>query len=239
MSEYDDGEAVSLDLYADMVPQMIRATNEVGWIMCFQAEANYDFLKRLFEDCCTTHYEYRQTQHDDICPAYPGPESPCRFGKVEEPRWIWHRPNSQNNPRLPELHAKNVYEHILVYNRGAGRLLRSCDNVLTYDAEYGSRIHSMQKPPELLKDLISRVTLPGDTIADPFFGSGSTLYAAAQLARDFWGCEQNASIREPAMGYVSTVYDGVAPKPSHHLELVDFEDDDEMEELVDATTEGA
>ena len=230
MSEYDDSEAVSLDLYADMVPQMVRATSEVGWIMCFQAEANYDFLKKLFEDCCTTHYEYRVNHENGQCPAYYAGGPSCRFGKVEEPRWIWYRPNSQNNPRLPELHAKNLYEHILVYNRGQGRLLRTCGNVLSYEAEYGSRIHSMQKPPELLKDLISRVTLPGDTVADPFFGSGSTLHAAAQLARDFWGCEQNASIREPAMGYVSQVFDGVAPKAAP-LELVDFDENDEMEEL--------
>lgn len=235
LSEYDDSEAVSLDLYADMVPQMIRITKEIGWIVCFQAEANYDYLKKLFEDCCLFHYEYRENPNSSVCPAHYEGGPDCSFGKVEEPRWIWYRSNSQNNPRLPELHAKNMYEHLLVFNRGAGRLLRPCSNVLPYEAEYGSRIHAMQKPVELLKDIISRFTLGGESVADPFFGSGSTLYAAAQLARDFWGCEQNASIREPAMGYVSQVFDGVAPRPDRTpdfaIEDLTDEDEAEMEEL--------
>ncbi len=228
LSEYDDSEGVSLDLYREVVPLMIRATNLRGWIMCFQAEANYNFLRTLFEDCCTTHYEYREAAYNGICPGYYKDGPSCKFGQVEEPRWIWYRPNSQNNPRLPEIHAKNVYEHILVYNRGQGKLLRPCPNLLAYDAEYGSRIHAMQKPPELLKDLISRVTLQGESVADPFFGSGSTLHAAAQLARDFHGCELNPAMREAAMGYVSQVFEGVAPR-AERFELPDFTDEDEAE----------
>lgn len=233
LSEYDDSEAVSLDLYADMVPQMIRVTKPEGWIICFQAEANYNYLRKLFEDCCLVHYEYRENPNNGVCPAYYEGGASCRFGRVEEPRWIWYRPNSQNNPRLPELHAKNVYEHILVFNRGEGKLLRPCPNLLSYDAEYGSRIHAMQKPVDLLKDIISRVTLHGESVADPFFGSGSTLVAAAQLARDFWGCEQNPALREPAMGFVSQYFDGVAPRAQRSLvpeELSDA-DADEMEDL--------
>lgn len=230
LSEYDDSEAVSLDLYDDLVPQMIRVTNPIGWIMCFQAEANYNYLKALFEDCCLTHYEYRENTSNEVCPAYFEGGEDCAFGKVEEPRWIWHRPNSQNNPRLPEVHAKNMYEHILVFNRGKGRLIRPCGNVLTYEAEYGSRIHAMQKPPELLKDLISRVTLSGESVADCCFGSGATCYAAAELARDFWACDNNAAMREPAMGYVSQVFDGVAPR-AHSLGEFTEEDAEEMDEL--------
>lgn len=88
----------------------------------------------------------------------------------------------------------------------------------------------MQKPVDLLKDLISRVTLSGESICDPFFGSGATFYAAAQLARDFWGCELNPAMREPAMGYVSEVFEGVAPKANVLSELTDA-DADEMEDL--------
>lgn len=206
ISEYDDSEGVSQDLFVDAVPQLIRVTKKTGWVVCFMSEANYEFLKELFETCCLTHFEYC----GDGKHAAATPE--CRWGKVEEPRWFWYRPNSQNNPRYPELHAKNVIEHLLVFNCGEGKLLRPCDNVLTYDAEYGNRIHAMQKPIEMLKDLISRFTLPGETVIDPCFGSGAHLAAGAALARDIHGCELNPAIRGPALGYVSQFYQGVAPR---------------------------
>lgn len=220
ISEYDDSEGVSKDLFTDMVPQMIRVTKSVGWVVCFMSETNYEFLKVLFENCCLTHHEYRQSvdPKDPESPFDPDKgckhgtaESPCVFGNVEEPRWYWFRPNSQNNPRYPELHAKNVIECILVFNRGGGRLMRPCDNVLMYDAEYGTRIHAMQKPLEMLKDLISRFTLPGETVIDPCFGSGAHLAAGAALARNIHGCDSNPALLGPALGYVSLLYQGVAP----------------------------
>jgi ParB/RepB/Spo0J family partition protein len=219
ISEYDDTEEVSQDLFIDAVPQLIRVTKEGGWIACFMSEANYPFLKSLFESTCCTHFDYKaedeegqELNHCLFADTEPDERDNCRFRKVEEPRWIWYRPNSQNNPRYPEIHAKNVYEHILVFNRGSGKLMRPCDNLLVYDAEYGNRIHAMQKPLDLCKDIISRLTLPGERVIDPCFGSGAHLAAAAELLRDFYGCEKNPALRDQALGYVSQHYSGVAPR---------------------------
>jgi DNA modification methylase len=221
ISEYDDTEEVSQDLFFDAVPQLMRVTKESGWIICFMSEANYPFLKSLFESCCCTHFDYKAEDEDsgaelDHCmfaDTQPEERENCVFRKVEEPRWIWYRPNSQNNPRFPEIHAKNVYEHLLVFNRGSAKLMRPCDNLLVYEAEYGNRIHAMQKPLDLLKDLISRTTLPGERVIDPCFGSGAHLAAAAELLRDFYGCEKNPTLREQALGYVSQHFSGIAPRP--------------------------
>lgn len=228
ISEYDDAEGVSKDLFVDIVPQMIRVTNPVGWIVTFMAEANYEFLKELFENCCLRHCEYRDTQNNsfdeelEFC-MKGSVEDPCMFGRVEEPRWYWFRPNSQNHPRFPDLHAKNMIEPILVFNRGQGLLTRECENVLVCDAEYGMRIHAMQKPHELCKDLISRFTLPGETVLDPCFGSGAILAAGAALARNIWGCEMNPALRGPALGYVAGYWEGAAPRvPREAPETGDF-----------------
>ena len=50
-------------------------------------------------------------------------------------------------------------------------------------------MHSCQKPLGLMQELIQRLTNPGDTIADPFAGSGTTLLAAKELGRRAVGVE--------------------------------------------------
>jgi len=53
-----------------------------------------------------------------------------------------------------------------------------------------SRIHSSQKPVELLEYLINTYTNENDVILDCFVGSGSTLVAAKKLNRQFIGIEK-------------------------------------------------
>lgn len=51
------------------------------------------------------------------------------------------------------------------------------------------RYHPTQKPVEMLAELIRTYTNPGDTVLDPFAGSGSTGVAAVQIGRNFLGSE--------------------------------------------------
>ncbi|HMM99842.1 MAG TPA: DNA methyltransferase [Anaerolineales bacterium] len=53
--------------------------------------------------------------------------------------------------------------------------------------------HPYQKPQSLLERLISIYSNPGDTVFDPFFGSGSVLFAAENVGRDSLGCENDGS----------------------------------------------
>lgn len=52
-----------------------------------------------------------------------------------------------------------------------------------------ANFHPHEKPVALLKRLIAWSTKPGDTVFDPFAGSGSTAVACIQLGRNFIGCE--------------------------------------------------
>lgn len=49
--------------------------------------------------------------------------------------------------------------------------------------------HPNEKPDKLLAKLISYTTQEGDTVLDCFAGSGSTLYAAKRLGRNYIGIE--------------------------------------------------
>jgi site-specific DNA-methyltransferase (adenine-specific) len=49
--------------------------------------------------------------------------------------------------------------------------------------------HPSQKPEELLRRLVLASSNPGDIVADPFSGSGTSLVVAEQLGRGWLGCD--------------------------------------------------
>ena len=55
----------------------------------------------------------------------------------------------------------------------------------------GKKIHSTQKPESLLHRIILASTNKGDTIFDPFLGTGTTAVVAKKLGRAYFGIEQN------------------------------------------------
>ena len=58
--------------------------------------------------------------------------------------------------------------------------------------------HPHQKPVDLLKTLIGHASDQGDTVLDPFMGSGSTAIAAQAMGRHFIGIELDADYFELA-----------------------------------------
>ena len=53
----------------------------------------------------------------------------------------------------------------------------------------GKRTHPTQKPIDLFSELVKIHSNKGDTIIDPFLGSGTTAEAAYRLDRNFKGCD--------------------------------------------------
>jgi len=58
--------------------------------------------------------------------------------------------------------------------------------------------HPTEKPWRLMRDILHDFTAPGDTILDPFAGSGTTLVAAAYTGRKAIGIEVNPTYFEIA-----------------------------------------
>jgi len=50
-------------------------------------------------------------------------------------------------------------------------------------------LYPTQKPVTLISDFVRLFTNPGDTVLDPFCGSGTTLHVAKQLGRKAIGCD--------------------------------------------------
>lgn len=74
------------------------------------------------------------------------------------------------------------------FNLPAGQ--RSVTNFFEYPSVQGG-IHPTQKPVELMAALVSLFSRAGDTVLDPFAGSGSTGEACVSLGRRFIGIERD------------------------------------------------
>lgn len=64
-------------------------------------------------------------------------------------------------------------------------------------------VHPTEKPVPLMCDLIVDFTNPGETICDPFMGSGTTGVACARLGRRFIGVESNQAFYDAARRRIS------------------------------------
>jgi DNA modification methylase len=71
--------------------------------------------------------------------------------------------------------------------------------------EDGKKVHSTQKPEELLKRVILSTTKQNDLILDPFFGTGTTGAVAKKLKRNFIGIEKETKYIKVAQNRIENI----------------------------------
>src|SRR3954463_75921 len=85
-------------------------------------------------------------------------------------------------------HYRARYEFILFFEKGKRRLNNlGIPDVLSIPRVHGG--YPAEKPTALSEILIRQSTSSGETVADPFVGSGSVGEAALRLERRFLGCD--------------------------------------------------
>ena len=62
-------------------------------------------------------------------------------------------------------------------------------DVIEWNERLRNELHPTQKPLSILTPLIEAFSQAGDTVLDPFAGSGSSLVAAKTLGRNWLGIE--------------------------------------------------
>ncbi len=98
--------------------------------------------------------------------------------------------------------ADNVLKHgVGAFNESVlEKYGQRADNILHVPAKSGdSGLHPTQKPLELMELLIGLATVEGQTVLDPFAGSGTTLLAAKRLGRRYIGFENNPEYHASAV----------------------------------------
>jgi site-specific DNA-methyltransferase (adenine-specific) len=99
----------------------------------------------------------------------------------------------KNNWTAGDLKAQygQQYEPLLLLNKGRALIRgKRLTDVWAFDRVAGkSQLHQNQKPVELIAQCIEKHSDPGDTVLDPFMGSGTTAVAAMRAGRNFIGFE--------------------------------------------------
>jgi site-specific DNA-methyltransferase (adenine-specific) len=105
---------------------------------------------------------------------------------------IWVK-NQSGQVNHPDSRFGSAYEACFFMRKGSRALLKQgASNVLKIDCvPPGKKIHPTEKPVALLQALIEFSSVPGETIVDPFGGSGSTAEAAILSGRNFLTCERD------------------------------------------------
>jgi DNA modification methylase len=100
--------------------------------------------------------------------------------KVFRTPLVWFNPGAMRAP-WPEQGPQRKYQLILYAIKGNKPVTKIYGDVLQYTSDPNLG-HAAQKPVGLYNDLLRRSTRPGDSILDPFAGSG-TIYSACNESK--------------------------------------------------------
>ncbi len=147
--------------YKDRSARMVRNDRCPGGVL------------EAFKDVC------RVLKPDELCPSIAGITSmlspPC--GKPQASR-LWATWSSAKTYASSQRFLRYSHECAYLLAKGKPRVPENpISDVLPWHYS-GNRAHSNEKAVETLKPIAEAFTKTGDTIIDPFAGSGSTLIAA-------------------------------------------------------------
>ena len=146
---------------------------------------------------------------------------------VEPIPLIWAKPGP-GQVNHPDSRWGSGYEAAFFCRKGKRPLLKQGQsNVLTHDpVPAKNKIHPVEKPTSLIRQLVETSTAPGEIILDFFGGSGSTAEAALQLQRDFRICEKDQAYYAGIIERLSGTVKASQPKTLQEemQELLDEED---------------
>lgn len=171
----------------------------------------YDDNKTYDEyfDWCKEWFKVLYSKVIDKVVFTPGNKNLAMWFDIMKPTVIscWHRPNTRTSVNLGLL---NNWEPILIYSK-TKKKVNALRDYYSFYVEMGIcrsfqkdvKEHYCPKPIELWKALVLDYSNPGDTVIDPFMGSGTTAVACIETGRNFIGIDINPKFVDMAYGRVN------------------------------------
>lgn len=182
-----------IDLVVTDPPYLVNYSDRTGRSIANDRDSSW--LEPAFEQIA------RVLKRDGVCVSFYGWNRAEEFLTVWKKlglrpvgHLVWSKAYSSN--RRGFLRSTHECAYLLAKGRPA-RPECLINDVLPWSYS-GNTLHPTQKPVSALEPLIAAFSKPGDTVLDPFSGSGSTGQAALQLDRDFLGIELKAEYNELA-----------------------------------------
>lgn len=182
-----EGTASSLTTYKDdddayyhildVIPHLFRILKPNGWVVWFLGARWYTTCLINFRDAGFT---------------------------MDEIPVIWDRSDGRTFTTRPDHYFNRAYDMAIMGFKGNPQMaVRSKNNILRFaPVSVNERELTVERPVELYQELIKRLTIEGEMVADFFVGSGSVLAAAASMKRKFIGCELDPERRAVAINKV-------------------------------------
>jgi DNA modification methylase len=173
INSYEDSEE-SYERLLSMAPDIYRVIKADGWLIWFLGVSWYERAKLAFRNAGFL---------------------------VDEIPVVWDRSDGRAFTTRPDRYFGRAYDIALHCIKGNPQIIqRSKPNIIRIPPISNSERETLvERPVELYAELIRRLTVPNEVVADFFVGSGSCLAAAASLNRDFFGCELDAERRAYAI----------------------------------------
>lgn len=217
LTAYEDSEESYLRLLS-MADDLYRVLKPNGWLVWFHGISwygdringyppplvdahaielmNENELKRRLKDWVSWGRSY-----------LPGIKTAFRSAgfTVDEIPIIWDRTDGRCHTNRPDRYFSRGYDVAIHGFKGEPEIVqRGKPNVLRIPpVSVDDRHLTVERPPDLYAELIRRLTVKGETVADFFVGSGACPLAAQALDRDFFGVEQDPDRRAVALTRLS------------------------------------
>lgn len=173
LTSYED-DAEKYERLLTMAPDLYRVLKPNGWLVWFFGMSWYSRVKEVFREAGFT---------------------------VDELPIIWDRSDGKCHTNRPDHYFARGYDVALHAFKGDPQIIkRGLPNVIRIKpVGTNERELMVERPVELYAELIQRLTIPGETVADFFVGSGSCPSAAASTGRNFFGVEKDPERRAVAI----------------------------------------
>lgn len=183
---YSDDEKAVVALLEAAVREVHRVLRPDKWFVFFYPTARLEEGKRLLTKA-----------------GFKFQAIPC----------IWYKPNKFVSALSnPYQHFSSMYETFFWGRKGEPQFSRvRAGNVFVHDTpESVDRIHPLQMPVALWKEIIEIGTVTGEYVIEPFAGSGSAGAACIETERNYLGIELSQEFADRGNAWFSELIEGRA-----------------------------